>query len=176
MLIIAYVVLAVLLCIGFTLGFKSWKGKRDVIVINNPAFVQFQKKYFNVYFLALLAEWLQGPYLYKLYHDYGFVDPYIGIIYVCGFVSSILFGTYTGVLADRLGRKKVCVLFTILYSLCCLTKLSQNLAVLCTGRILGGISTSLLFSAFDSWYVYEHTQTYQFHSEWMDITFSKEAF
>lgn len=176
MLIIAYGVLAFLLVIGLTLGCKSWKGKRKLVVINNPSFVQFQQKYFRVYFLALLAEWLQGPYLYKLYHDYGFVDPFIGIIYVCGFVSSILFGTYTGVLADNFGRKKVCVLFTVLYSVCCLTKLSRNFSVLCAGRVLGGVSTSLLFSAFDSWYVHEHAQTYQFPSEWMDITFSKATF
>ena len=176
MLVIAYVVFCVLLVAGLALGFKSWNGKHIHTVINNPAFNEFQNKYFRVYFLALLAEWLQGPYLYKLYHDYGFVDPYIGIIYVCGFVSSIVFGTYTGVIADRWGRKKVCVLFTVLYSICCLTKISRNFTVLCAGRVLGGISTSLLFSAFDAWYVFEHTQNIQFPTEWLDVTFSKATF
>ncbi|XP_057290887.1 molybdate-anion transporter-like [Hydractinia symbiolongicarpus] len=176
MLIIAYFVFVVLFILGFGLGFKSWKGKKEEIVVNNPAFIEFQSKYFRVYFLALLAEWLQGPYLFKLYSDYSFVDPYIGIIYVCGFVSSILFGTYTGVIADKWGRKKICVLFTILYSICCLTKISSNFTILCVGRILGGVSTSLLFSAFDAWYMYEHTQTYQFPSEWLDVTFSKATF
>ncbi|XP_066934895.1 molybdate-anion transporter-like [Clytia hemisphaerica] len=176
MLIIAYGVTSILLVIGLVLGFRLWQGKKNQVVINNPAFVNFQQKYFRVYFLALLAEWLQGPYLYKLYHDYGFVDPFIGIIYVCGFVSSIVFGTYTGILTDRLGRKKVCVLFTILYSICCFTKLSRNFFVLCLGRVLGGVSTSLLFSAFDSWYMFEHTQAYQFPTEWMDVTFSKATF
>jgi len=176
MLIIAYFSFIFLLGAGVTVGLISWKGKKDQIIINNPVFLEFQNTYFRVYFLALLAEWLQGPYLYKLYSDYGFVDPYIGIIYVCGFVSSIFFGTYTGFIADQWGRKKVCVLFTILYSICCLTKMSRNFLVLCIGRVLGGVSTSLLFSAFDAWYVYEHTQSYQFPAEWLDVTFAKATF
>lgn len=176
MLIIAYFSFVILLAIGVTVGFLSWKGKKDQIFVNNPAFLDFQNTYFRVYFLALLAEWLQGPYLYKLYSDYGFVDPYIGIIYVCGFVSSIFFGTYTGFIADQWGRKKVCVLFTILYSICCLTKISRNFFVLCIGRVLGGVSTSLLFSAFDAWYVYEHTHSYQFPPEWLEVTFAKATF
>lgn len=176
MLIVAYFSFVILLGFGLTFGFLSWKGKREQIVINNPAFIEFQNRYFRVYFLALLAEWLQGPYLYKLYSDYGFVDPFIGIIYVCGFVSSIFFGTYTGFIADQWGRKKVCVLFTVLYSICCFTKLSRNFFVLCTGRVLGGVSTSLLFSAFDAWYVSEHTQSYQFPPEWLEVTFAKATF
>jgi len=177
MLIIAYISFVLLVAIGLLCGYQSWKTKEKLIpTINNPAFIAFQTKYFRVYFLALLAEWLQGPYLYQLYHDYGFVDPYIGIIYVCGFVSSIFFGTYNGLIADRVGRKKICVLFTILYSICCLTKISRNFFVLCIGRILGGVSTSLLFSSFDAWYMYEHTENYQFPSEWIDVTFSKATF
>lgn len=173
MLVIAYIAFVFLFATGVGLAYHSWVRKSQEVVVNNPAFLEFQKKYFNVYILVLLAEWLQGPYLYKLYHDYGFVDPYIGIIYVCGFISSVLFGTYTGFVADRWGRKKVCLIFTVLYSICCITKLSTNFYVLCIGRALGGISTSLLFSAFDAWYIYEHAQNYQFPSEWLDVTFSR---
>ena len=32
----------------------------------------FQKNFFLVYFLALLGDWLQGPYVYKLYAFYGY--------------------------------------------------------------------------------------------------------
>ncbi len=35
-------------------------------------FVSFQRSFFLVYFLALLGDWLQGPYVYKLYAYYGF--------------------------------------------------------------------------------------------------------
>ena len=41
---------------------------------------------------------------------------------------------------------------------------------LMVGRILGGISTSLLFSAFEAWMVTEHRKQ-GFPEEWLGITF-----
>ena len=35
--------------------------------IDNVAFKQFQRSFYLVYFLALLGDWLQGPYVYALY-------------------------------------------------------------------------------------------------------------
>ena len=176
MLVIAYIAFVFLLLIGLTFGTNLWYIRSHGVTINNPTFIDFQWVYFYPYFLALTAEWLQGPYLYKLYSDYGFVDPFIGIIYVCGYFSSILFGAYTGILIDNLGRKRVCIMFTILYSLCCVANISRNFALLCLGRVIGGASTGLLFSAFDAWYVYEHTQSHKFPYEWLNDTFSKATF
>ncbi|XP_052624906.1 uncharacterized protein LOC111917479 [Lactuca sativa] len=42
-------------------------------------------------------------------------------------------------------------------------------------RILGGIATSLLFSAFESWLVAEHNKR-GFEQQWLSITFSKAIF
>ena len=44
--------------------------------------------------------------------------------------------------------------FSVIYTFCCLTKLSPNYWWLFTGRIFGGIATSMLFSTFESWYGY----------------------
>ena len=44
------------------------------------------------------------------------------------------------------------------------------------GRVLGGISTSMLFSCFEAWYVYEHCEHYGFPSEWISVTFSQTTF
>lgn len=57
-----------------------------------------------------------------------------------------------------------------------MTKFSSNFYVLMVGRIFGGISTSMLFSTFESWYVYEHTEHYGFPSEWIGVTFSRTTF
>ena len=70
-------------------------------------FSSFQKSFFLVYFLALLGDWLQGPYVYKLYAFYGFKESQIAVLYVAGFASSVLFGTCTGPLADLWGRRKM---------------------------------------------------------------------
>jgi len=67
-------------------------------------------------------------------------------------------------------------MFCIMYTFCCMTKFSSNFYVLMVGRIFGGISTSMLFSTFESWYVYEHTEHYGFPSEWIGVTFSRTTF
>ncbi len=46
--------------------------------------------------------------------------------------------------------------YCVTYILSCITKHSPQYRVLMLGRILGGIATSLLFSAFESWLVAEH--------------------
>ena len=56
----------------------------------------------------------------------------------------------------RSGRRRACLLYVVLYSLSCLTKHSPDYWVLLIGRLLGGISCSLLFSSFESWLVAEH--------------------
>ena len=173
MLAIAYLSLVILVGIAVVLHFKVAPSEKS---IGNPAFVKFQEIYFGVYFISLFAEWLQSPYLYRIYSHYGFIDTQIAIIYVCGFISSILFGTASGYLADKCGRKKACVFFCLAYSLCCLSKASSSYPVLILGRVLGGISTSVLFSTFEAWYVYEHTQTHDFPTEWIPVTFSKASF
>ncbi len=144
--------------------------------ISNANFLTFQRSFFAVYFLALLGDWLQGPYVYKLYDYYGFKEFQIAVLYVAGFASSVVFGTATGPLADMIGRRKMATAFCVTYILCCVTKLSGSYWILMIGRLLGGISTSMLFSTFEAWYVYEHTERHGFPNEWMGATFSITTF
>lgn len=142
----------------------------------NPAFRRFQRRYYRAYLPALAADWLQGPFLYKLYAHYRFLEGQIAILYVCGFAATVLFGPVAAPLVDRLGRKKSCVLFALTYSLCCLLKLSRDYLVLAAGRALGGLSTALLFAAFEGWYVHEHVERHDFPREWIAVTFARAAF
>ena len=36
------------------------------------SFKAFQRNYLLVYYLAMMSDWLQGPYVYALYSSYGF--------------------------------------------------------------------------------------------------------
>jgi len=152
------------------------RGEEKKVSVSNINFKSFQKSFFLVYFLALLGDWLQGPYVYKLYAFYGFKESQIAVLYVAGFASSVVFGTCTGPLADLWGRRKMAIAFSVIYTFCCLTKMSPNFWWLLVGRIFGGISTSMLFSTFESWYVYEHSERHGFPSEWIGITFSISTF
>lgn len=94
--------------------------------------------------------------MYALYQHYGFDKGQIGQLFIVGFGSSMLFGTFVGGLADRYGRKLNCLIFTVLYSLSCLTKHSSSFEWLMVGRLLGGVATSILMSAFETWMIHEH--------------------
>ncbi|TPX36504.1 hypothetical protein SmJEL517_g01338 [Synchytrium microbalum] len=119
-------------------------------------FTKFKLNYLVVYAIVILSDWLQGPYIYALYRSYGYDLNDIAILFIVGFLSSAVFGTLVGSVADRFGRKRLCLVFCVLYTISCLTKLSSTYTVLLFGRLTGGISTSLLFSVFEAWMVSEH--------------------
>lgn len=52
-------------------------------------------------FAAIAGDWLQGPYVYYLYSQYGFGKREIGQLFIAGFGSSMIFGTIVGSLADK---------------------------------------------------------------------------
>ncbi|MBA0826386.1 hypothetical protein Goarm_011242 [Gossypium armourianum] len=126
-------------------------------------------------FNSFKNNYLVGPYVYYLYSHYGFGKGEIGHLFIAGFGSSMLFGTVVGSLADKRGRKRACVTYCITYILSCITKHSPQYKVLMLGRVLGGIATSLLFSAFESWLVAEHNKR-GFDQQWLSITFAKAIF
>lgn len=172
---ITYATLCVLLVFCGAFQYWAYRKRKDVSIGNNPIFIKFQRGYFAAYSLAVFADWLQGPYLYKLYSYYGYQEPQIAVLYVFGFASTVLLGTWTPIAADQFGRKKLCLVFTVLYSMACFLKLSRSYGILIISRILGGIATSVLFSAFEAWYIHEHVETHDFPKEWIPVTFAKAS-
>ena len=65
-------------------------------------FKQFQLSYLSVYLIMTAADWMQGPYVYALYEFYGFSIAEIGTLFITGFGSSMIFGTFVGSLSDKL--------------------------------------------------------------------------
>lgn len=136
---------------------------------------RFQRLYLPGFLLAMLADWLQGPFVYALYQGYGIDREHNGYLFVGGFGASAVVGTVVGSLADRVGRRQSAILYCVIYFGHCLTKHWGLFRVLMVGRILGGISTSLLFSVFDSWLVSE-SQREGFDGEQLGNTFSLAYF
>jgi len=56
--------------------------------LENKKHLQLLKRYLVVYLLATSSDWLQGPYVYALYSDYGYSQHEIAILFVAGFGSS----------------------------------------------------------------------------------------
>eukprot|EP01006_Ploeotia_vitrea_P020250 TRINITY_DN52524_c0_g1_i1.p1 TRINITY_DN52524_c0_g1~~TRINITY_DN52524_c0_g1_i1.p1 ORF type:complete len:335 (-),score=161.63 TRINITY_DN52524_c0_g1_i1:616-1620(-) len=144
-------------------------GKGGTVV--TEGFKKFQRTYLIVYLVMMAADWLQGPYVYALYSHYGYSQQEIGVLFIAGFASSMVFGTIVGSMADKYGRKKSCLAFAVFYMASCLTKHSPDYNILLAGRVLGGVSTSILFSAFESWMVSTHHDG-AYPEEWLGLTFS----
>ena len=121
------------------------------------------------------GDWMQGPYVYALYTQYGFEEGAIGKLFVAGFGSSMIFGTFVGGLADRFGRKLACLLYVLIYSISCVLKAFNNFHVLLLGRVLAGIATSLLASAFESWLVSAH-MAHGFNASLLSLIFAPAVF
>jgi len=165
---------ALLTCslITFILTVKSRTGSnKGAISAVSADFKRFQFVYLIVYYVCMTADWLQGPYVYALYSSYGFSKHDIAVLFVGGFGASMVFGTFAGAAADKLGRKRLCQLYCVFYFLSCVTKHARHYWILMLGRVLGGIATSLLFSSFESWMVCEHNAR-GYDSSAMSDTFS----
>jgi hypothetical protein len=69
--------------------------KAEAVVEHNKSepFHTLQRQFFTVYFLAAFSDWLQGPYIYQVYRNYGYTEPQIALLYVTGFFSSMVCGT-----------------------------------------------------------------------------------
>lgn len=141
----------------------------------NTRFSAFQTNYLFVFVLAMFSDWLQGPYVYELYVSYGFNQQEIAELFVCGFGSSMIVGTFVGGLADKLGRRVMCVIYCLCYIAACCTKLVPDYWTLMLGRFLSGVSTSLLFSVFESWMVCEHFKQ-GFDASLLNDTFAYATF
>lgn len=141
--------------------YRPYRSQKDQVVTSadqesQSKLQKLQSIYLPAHLLALFSDWLQGPYVFQLYKHHGHGDKEIAVMFLAGYLSSCVFGTLTGPLADRYGRRCMGQVFCIICGLSCLTKISPNFSVLLLGRILSGVSTSCLYSVFESWYVAEH--------------------
>ena len=147
-----------ILVAGCTSGLLlSWLNKTT----QNPVsaeYAQFRFHYLSVYALVLMSDWLQGAYSYSLYKSHGHDLDTISYLFIVGFLSSAVCGVVAGSWMDYLGRKKTCLLFCIIYTAACLCITSSSLNINYVGRVCGGLGTSLLWSAFESWVITAHAE------------------
>jgi MFS family permease len=95
--------------------------------------------------------------MYTLYKDEKEIDEStVAALFTTGFVTAGITASFVGSLADQYGRKAGCLAFCITYGLSCLTVLSNDLLILFIGRALGGLSTTLLSSVFETWMIAEY--------------------
>jgi hypothetical protein len=132
-------------------------------------FDSFRHKYIAVYLVIMLADWMQGTHMYTLYLSY---NVNVSALFLTGFLSGALFAPILGSFVDKFGRKNSCIVYCVLEIIINILEHSHEFGVLLFGRVLGGVSTNLLFSAFESWMATEHRKR-GFPEEWMSRTYSE---
>eukprot|EP00548_Thalassiothrix_antarctica_P020330 CAMPEP_0194182942 /NCGR_PEP_ID=MMETSP0154-20130528/28444_1 /TAXON_ID=1049557 /ORGANISM="Thalassiothrix antarctica, Strain L6-D1" /LENGTH=668 /DNA_ID=CAMNT_0038899555 /DNA_START=39 /DNA_END=2045 /DNA_ORIENTATION=+ len=112
------------------------------------SFLAFRINYVIVTIAIMLADGLQGTHLYVLYEGYGYS---VASLYCLGFVTGAVTSPITGPLVDRIGRKKAALLYCILEIGINMLEQYPILAGLIVSRMVGGITTNLLSSVFETW-------------------------
>jgi len=98
--------------------------------------------------LVIILCCVTGTHLYVLYEGYGYS---VASLYGLGFITGGVMSPLTGPLVDRIGRKKAAVLYCVLEIL--INQLEQYpiLLGLVASRMIGGFTTNLLNSVFETW-------------------------
>ena len=134
-------------------------------------FRDFQKRYLCVFYTVMFADWLQGVTMYDLYKGYFNDTQTINRLFLTGFATSAVVSLLCGRYVDKWGRKKSCLLYCFLEIIINILEHVPDKTTLYVGRVLGGISTALLFVSFESWMVTEHRRR-GFHEKLLQDTFS----
>ena len=134
-----------------------------------------QIRFLSVFWMMRMADWLQGPYFYEVYASKVIAGAQVSLdmvskFFLVGFGVTGLLGPVVGKLVDNQGRRAGTIAFALLYTIGALSTKSSLLWVLLLGRVAGGIGTSLLGSAPESWLVGEHSKG-GFDGKWLGQTF-----
>ena len=152
-----------------TKAYEEEKTKAANGVVLKKEFDGFRRKYIMVYLVIMLADWMQGTHMYTLYLSY---NVNVSALFITGFLSGAIFAPFLGSFVDKFGRKNSCIVYCVLEIIINTLEHSHDFNILLFGRVLGGISTNLLFSAFESWMTTEHRKK-GFPEEWMSTTYSQ---
>jgi len=148
---------------------KLLKSRNKTHLSLHGEFDTFRRSYLSVYLVIMLADWMQGTHMYTLYLWY---NVNISALFLTGFLSGAVSAPFLGSLVDKFGRKRSCIVYCLLEIVINWLEHYSSFNTLLLGRVLGGISTNLLFSAFESWMATEHRKR-GFPEEWMARTYSE---
>lgn len=73
------------------------------------------------------------------------------------------------------GRRRVCLVYCAITATALVLRLLNQYMLLFVSHVLSGLSTALLYSVFEAWYVAEHT-SHLFPADWLSRTFAAGTF
>lgn len=163
-------------------GAASGNSSGEVAAEAKAALWSLRVRYLTVFLLMKFADWLQGSYFYEVYAakndsrtGEAFTPSAISSLFLVGFCSAMVCGAFAGSWADKFGRKRASIVCSVVFMVQSLMVRSNTFEVLLLGRLLAGISSSMLHSVFEAWFVSEaiHLKAPQ---PWISESFSVQFF
>eukprot|EP01063_Lacrimia_lanifica_P002795 TRINITY_DN11504_c0_g1_i1.p1 TRINITY_DN11504_c0_g1~~TRINITY_DN11504_c0_g1_i1.p1 ORF type:complete len:443 (+),score=164.44 TRINITY_DN11504_c0_g1_i1:51-1379(+) len=109
-------------------------------------------RYLGVFLLFKLADWMQGPYFHDMYSKkVGGAQDKVAQLFLVGFGSAMVASLFVGKIVDTKGRRLASIAFALFFALTGFSTQSDDLTVLVLGRVMGGLATSLLYTAPEAW-------------------------
>ena len=163
--------------------------------MRSETFRRFQWQYLLVYLMVMIVDWTQVISKREVYSEYkemsifrqkianlpkrfrGNSTSVVGVwtnesefnMYSIGYMSAAVFSLLGGEYIDSVGRKKSCILYCILEIMVNILAHFSDTTILLIDHILSGMSTTLLFTAFQSWMIHEHRRL-GFHERLLKYT------
>jgi len=168
-----------LACFTFCVALLQWYRDKDAVASEEkpagdkaPEFRAFQRQYLLVYTIIMMADWFQGTNMYTLYSSYG---VNISALFITGFLTGAVMAGPVGIWIDKYGRKRMCIVYLVLEIIINIMEHFNNFPCLWCSRVLGGITTNILFTGFEAWMNAEHRKR-GFPQAWVADTFGKASF
>lgn len=114
-------------------------------------------KYMIVFQIAKAADWCLGPFVYEFFEKYHQLNIEVtGKLMAVSFLSNLFLGpSLVGYLNDKSDKKFPCLLYGVLLTISCFVRQIKHPLALIMSQIAFGMSTSILYSSFENWFVAE---------------------
>jgi len=107
--------------------------------------------YLGSHLPAIFSEWIQSAHIFQVYKSAGQEDSSIAQMFLFSSLTSAVFGSLVGPIADKYGRKKVAQTVSLLCIANCLMKGSNYLPLLFLGRLVNGVTIAGLYTVPEGW-------------------------
>ncbi|XAR57732.1 hypothetical protein NMG60_11025981 [Bertholletia excelsa] len=124
----------------------------------SSSFVRFQRSFLLTYAISSVLEGLWPVFGEYEFSHYGVAKGHM-VLYLCvGYAAALFVGTFSGMLSDIIGQKKVCLIFCILHLFVGVWKrISQHPSIWLASVCLF-LASSIFSFSFEAWMVVQHNK------------------
>ncbi|CAM9369195.1 unnamed protein product [Chrysoparadoxa australica] len=169
-----FTLVALSMAVGFMILVTRHKQKNSpqrIATETSAEFLQSQQVFLRAYLLALLSEWMQQAYLVMLLHFYGRSPSEIALIWLVGAASQHAFSFLLELAGGAVSKRSRCLACVVMQGCSSFLLLHPAHGGLVFSRIVGGLATCLLQSAFEGYMSEDHLHQ-AFPQEWLYDTFN----